>query len=87
MSALVERLLSPPVNPGGRHQPARPSWDCQVCAGPWPCPAGRTELHGTFAGDKVGLSMHMGVVLHLAVHEISPDVDGQLFGRFVTWTR
>lgn len=84
--AWAERMLPPLVNLGGEHQPARPSWECQTCGDRWPCPAGRTELHAQYAGDRVGLAMHMGVVLHLAVTEI-PYLDDRLFDRFLAWTR
>ena len=70
-----------------RHPPLRPSWDCATCAQPWPCPPARVELGERYATDRIGLAVYVGMQLDHAARE-SPAADpGDLYERFVAWTR
>lgn len=68
------------------HEPTRPDWMCEPCAAPWPCDPERVRLAEEYAADRVGLSMRMGVELVNAARDTRGD-PGELFERFVSWTR
>lgn len=72
---------------GGGHgaAPADPArWHCEWCDAPWPCDSARMRQYGS---DRVGLSMYMGGRLSLAAGELPTAPPGELFDRFVHWTR
>ncbi|MFU8851375.1 hypothetical protein ACNAW0_10385 [Micromonospora sp. SL1-18] len=72
---------------GGGHQPERPRWDCLSCRQPWPCPPARVQLGEAYGPDRIGLAMYLGALLFVAVGEIPAASPGELFERFVAWTR
>lgn len=87
MSRVAQAVRTLPADTGGGHQVVRPAWDCRTCGAAWPCAPARAKLAAAYGGDRVGLSIHMGILLHAAAGEIPPDVDDQLFTRFLGWTR
>ncbi|MFI7608863.1 hypothetical protein ACIBTV_27635 [Micromonospora sp. NPDC049366] len=83
VAALEERLDGDP------HLPHQPSWNCRGCNGavPWPCPPARTRLAEAYRGDRVNLSMYLGSLLTAALMEMTETPPGELFERFIAWTR
>lgn len=69
------------------HQPERPSWDCLSCRQPWPCPPARVQLGEAYGPDRAGLGMYLGALLFAAVAEMPTVSSGDLFDRFIAWTR
>jgi hypothetical protein len=86
-SWVEQAVLTLPERAADGHHPDRPSWDCRGCGEAWPCQPARAQLERAYGRDRVGLSVYMGTLLHAAAGEIPPDVDGQLFSRFLGWTR
>lgn len=70
-----------------RHPPTRPGGHCERCDAPWPCDTARMQLAEQYGADRVGLSLYMGGRLVQAVRELPPTAPGELFERFVQWTR
>ena len=72
------------------HVPARPSWLCADadCRDRWPCVWARVMLGAAAGRDRVGLSVLMAQVLHVAVRDLVEVADPHdLYGRMVEWTR
>jgi hypothetical protein len=67
------------------HDPARPSWDCRSCGKTWPCSPARESLVREM--DRVTLAIYMWLNLEDAVAELSATPAGELFDRFIAWTR
>jgi hypothetical protein len=67
------------------HVPGRPSWDCLVCEKSWPCDPAREELAGTM--DGVQLAMFMWDMLEQSAGDLSHGPRGEIFERFIKWTR
>jgi hypothetical protein len=67
------------------HQPGRPSWDCTGCGRPWPCDPVREELVSTM--DAVQVAVYAGTQLEEAVRDLPATAPGELFDRFLAWTR
>lgn len=70
-----------------RHPPLRPSWDCGTCSAPWPCHPARVELAERYASDRIGLAAYVGAQLDHAAREMPTIGVGDLFERFVEWTK
>jgi hypothetical protein len=61
---------------------------CAGCGQPYPCSPARVELGETYAGDRVGLSVYMGMQLEHAAGDIGHTTPpAELFERFLAWTR
>jgi hypothetical protein len=82
-------MLAPRV-PTTPHRPARPSWDCQYCWQPWPCPPVGRDLGVEFEGKPTFLFFYMAA----QVEDFTSDrtAQGQLptadvYPRFVHWIR
>jgi hypothetical protein len=69
----------------GDHQPARPSWQCRQCDRPWPCGPAQELL--AVALSPRWLSTMMSEWMYLAASELGQVEPGQLFDRFLLWTR
>ena len=67
------------------HTADRPSWDCRVCGGPWPCDPAREALAAEMS--PTGLAIYGAVNLSEAVCDLPTTPPGELFDRFVAWTR
>ena len=67
------------------HVPDRPSWACRVCARPWPCEPARVDMCAEM--DLVALAAYMWLNLEDAVLELADLPAGELFDRFISWTR
>lgn len=67
------------------HHPDRPSWDCVACGKPWPCDPAREHLARRL--DAVGLAMYAWNRLEEAVGDLPYEPAGELFERFLAWTR
>jgi hypothetical protein len=74
------------------HQADRPTWICSTCAQLWPCRGGRERLRQQFGRDRVGLSIHMVSLLHIASADLYLRDGGlhtdpsELHARFIAWT-
>jgi hypothetical protein len=73
-----------------RHVGARPSWDCQVCAQPWPCVHAKGELLSEFRRHPSSLTIYMSSYMcealnDLTAHGEAPPPD--LYERFLSWVR
>ena len=73
----------------GEHLPKRPSWDCEFCKEPWPCPAARVELAKEFKDSSISLSIYCATQLHAALEEAMHQHDwvkvDDLYERFMGW--
>jgi hypothetical protein len=67
------------------HQPHRPSWDCDTCGKPWPCDPARERLISEGTGPS--LAILMWGHLEDAVLELPETPSGEVFDRFLAWTR
>ena len=67
------------------HRPQRPTWRCAGCAEPWPCPTARAHLVRVV--DPVQLAMIMATRLTEAAGDLPGTQPGDLWDRFVAWTR
>lgn len=69
------------------HLPVRPKWECRGCGEAWPCQNKRAELVIEYAGAEVSLGVLMAMRHCDAAGEL-PDIPaGELYQRFVGWTR
>lgn len=78
-------MIRPDRDPDAGHHPARPSWDCVACGRPWPCDPARESLASRL--DMIGLAMYGWDRLEEAAGELPGTPPGELFDRFVSWTR
>lgn len=67
------------------HQPERPSWDCDTCGRQWPCDPARERLISEGTGPSLAAVMWMH--LEYAVEEMPQMTGGEIFERFISWTR
>lgn len=67
------------------HTAARPTWDCRVCARPWPCEPARERLLAELGETQ--LTMYAWTMLEAAAGELPTLTGLALFERFMTWTR
>ena len=75
---------------GSEHVVERPSWDCRVCAQPWPCADAKSQLQDEFRTFPSVLSIYMSAQMidaasDLTVHGTEPLTD--LYERFLGWIR
>jgi hypothetical protein len=83
-----------PLNAGGggvkelpvlEHRPDRPSWNCQTCVAAWPCEPARKQLAAETSGTY--LIVRMSAELVEACRDQLPLPPGELYERFIGWTR
>lgn len=67
------------------HQPHRPDWLCTGCAEPWPCPTARQHLKADVQPTQLAIMMTSW--MHEAAGELPHAAPGELWDRFVAWTR
>lgn len=84
------RMAPAPIDPmtmmwDAEHEPAKPSWDCQRCGDRWPCEPARD--HMVMYLGRIALAVHMADCLYEAAGDLRNLPPGQLFQRFVKWTR
>jgi hypothetical protein len=70
---------------GVEHTAGRPSWDCRACGKPWPCDPARESLLSEM--DRSSLAIYMWANLEEAVGNLPGGPPGELFDRFIHWTR
>lgn len=70
---------------GDDHPPLRPSWECAVDGLPWPCDRAREQLAAEMAGTS--LAMWMATTMVHVAREVPTIRPGELFERFLAWTR
>lgn len=72
--------------PGGNfHLPLCRSWRCAFCGRDWPCPPLRVMWAS--AMPRTVLARTMANYLHAAAADLTGLQPGQLFDRFLLWTR
>jgi hypothetical protein len=69
----------------GDHLPDRPSWDCVACCREWPCDPAQIALAHALSARWV--SIMMSEWMFLAASELIGAIPGELFDRFLLWTR
>jgi hypothetical protein len=70
------------------HLPDQPAWVCGTCGKDWPCDPARERAKLEHQADPVGLSVYFGALLGVAASEIPVRVTpGELYERFIAWTR
>ena len=70
------------------HLPARPSWECLVCATPWPCADAKAELTAQYARFPSGLAIYMASTMYDAVEDLAArgrPTPADLYERFLSW--
>lgn len=70
---------------GVEHVADRPSWHCRSCGKPWPCDEARENLTATM--DSLSLAMFAWVLLEEAAGDLPRSASGELYERFLRWTR
>ncbi|BAL91685.1 hypothetical protein AMIS_64650 [Actinoplanes missouriensis 431] len=66
------------------HAPAQPSWKCESCGLPWPCPPARDRL--TRENGRVELAVLMWDYIEEAARDMPQSPASELFDRFLRWT-
>lgn len=71
------------------HRPGRPHWRCTACGAPYPCGPARLTLLTEYAGDRLGLAVHLATTMLDAVDDTyrlgaRPDTSN-LHARFLGW--
>ncbi|WP_192580091.1 hypothetical protein [Micromonospora sp. ALFpr18c] len=71
------------------HVPRRPEWECQQCdpGTSWPCSPAQVRLFEAYRSDRIGLSMHVGTLYHIAFTERPDEDPTELYDRIVGWIR
>ena len=77
-------MTQPVMEP--EHSAERPSWDCKVCGQAWPCAPAREELVAEY-GRGTSLAMLGWGYLEEAVADLPEGPPGELFDRFISWTK
>ncbi|MEV0903102.1 hypothetical protein [Actinoplanes sp. NPDC049802] len=70
------------------HRAARPSWDCEDCAKPWPCPDRQAMLRAERPFDRLALLMFLSEVMADAIDDFHRHGMGtvpDLYDRFLGW--
>lgn len=78
-------MTSKPVA-GAEHQPDPATYDCRACAQQWPCVPARKYLLVT-TPDSTQLGMRLWDELVTAAGVLADEPPGQLFERFLGWSR
>ena len=73
------------TNWDAEHEAERPSWDCANCGRPWPCDPAREQLKAHLG--PVIVAIHMWGRLDDAVLDLRGVPTGELYERFLSWTR
>jgi hypothetical protein len=68
------------------HSPHQPSWNCVVCDKQWPCDPAREQLVAQY-GLGASLAMLGWQYLEEAASAFPDGSPGELFDRFIRWTR
>ncbi|MFI5845268.1 hypothetical protein ACIA8K_36750 [Catenuloplanes sp. NPDC051500] len=69
------------------HTPHRPTWDCRLCGGEWPCDQARLDLLAEYDGARVSLAIYLGACLVEATRELFTVPAGWLYARFLGWMK
>ena len=92
------RWLKPPDERGpfitttaktGEHVALRPTWECLVCAEPWPCAVAKEAMRAEFRSFPSVMTIYMSAQMFDAAEDFMaqgvqpPD----LYERFLAWTR
>ncbi len=73
--------------PRTEHIAARPSWNCMICARPWPCLTAKKALREQYVWPT-GLGLFMASCLYEAIESYSATrqpVPTDLYERFLGW--
>jgi hypothetical protein len=74
----------------GEHIGLRPTWDCRVCAQPWPCAIAKDGLRAEFQGFPSVMSIYMSAQMFDAARDFMAEGAGpppDLYERFLAWIR
>ncbi|GGN99264.1 hypothetical protein GCM10010112_92920 [Actinoplanes lobatus] len=72
----------------GAHRAVRPSWDCEDCAEPWPCPERKARLLSERPFDRLALLLFLSGFLTEAIDDFARHGVGtvpDLYNRFLGW--
>jgi len=70
------------------HMPVRPSWSCQECGRPWPCPTKKSDLAAEYRGARSALRIYLALFLVDAIDDFGQQHGGavpDLHARFLRW--
>jgi hypothetical protein len=87
-SRIARKVRASMLLPRTEHLPARPTWDCQVCADPWPCPPAKIDLAEQYARFPAGLAIYMASVMYDAIGDLTTvgePTPADLYERFLAW--
>lgn len=68
------------------HAPDRPTWRCDTCRYPWPCPVMRAQLRDDYQGNRMALGAYIGGYLALAIGDLTAPAP-QIYQQVVGWIR
>jgi len=74
--------------PRTEHLAERPSWDCRVCAQPWPCAVAKVDLASEFVGRPTELMLYLSANMYEAIEDMRAVARGSPAGlseRFLHW--
>jgi hypothetical protein len=74
----------------GEHVGLRPTWECLVCAEPWPCAVAKEAMRAEFRSFPSVMTIYMSAQMFDAAEDfmaqgVQPPPD--LYERFLAWTR
>jgi hypothetical protein len=72
----------------GEHVGLRPTWDCRVCAEPWPCAIAKEGMRAEFDRFPSVMSIYMSAQMHDAARDFMAQGAGpppDLYERFLAW--
>ncbi|SCF11846.1 hypothetical protein GA0070558_12985 [Micromonospora haikouensis] len=69
------------------HLPLTPAWTCGGCSADWPCHERRQELRAEFDRAPVSLAFYLAAHLVDAAQDLTHVPAGDLYQRFLGWTR
>ena len=76
------------VTGSGMHRASRPSWVCEDCGQPWPCPVRKAMLLGERPFDRMALLLFLSRLMHDAIEDLAQGGAGpvpDLHERFLSF--
>ncbi|MDI6104356.1 hypothetical protein QLQ12_37775 [Actinoplanes sp. NEAU-A12] len=74
----------------GLHRASRPSWRCEDCGKPWPCPERQAMLLDERPLDRMAALLFMAKLMYEAIEDFTQDGTGpvpDLYERFLGFLR
>jgi hypothetical protein len=74
----------------GEHVGLRPTWECLVCARPWPCAGAKEAMRAEFQGFPSVMTIYMSAQMVDAAEDLmaqGAEPPPDLYERFLAWIR